>query len=462
MQSLYKKTIRFSILIKLSIFLIGSLLLSTCKKHNDVIIIQQEDAEIAMQWADMTLATIKSSFFKSPTYSSRSLGYMGLAMYECMVHSDPTLRSMGGQLTGLNNLPQPSAGVEYFWPLALNAGQDTLLKLLYPRNENLDDAHTTTIDSLANVIAEKQRKDISSAVVTASEKIGIDIALAIYNWSVTDGGHKGFNRNFDPNYVFPSGPSYWVPPVAGQTVSRYPLHPYWGNNRPFVPANNVIPVPAIVPYSKDPSSAYYKLYNDVYVKNKILTDAEKNIAAWWADDPSETFSPPGHSYNLTTIAIKKANANLPRAGEAYARTGMAVADAFINCWKAKVTYFNERPSSYVRANIDATWTQYWPEPPFPAFPSGHSTQGAAAAIVLTDVFGDNFSFTDNSHTGESRSVPVGVQLNFIRSFNNFWDMAVECAYSRFLGGIHTTQDNQVGLDEGKLIGQNVNKLNWRK
>jgi hypothetical protein len=41
-------------------------------------------------------------------------------------------------------------------------------------------------------------------------------------------------------------------------------------------------------------------------------------------------------------------------------------------------------------------------------------------------------------------------------------MAVECAYSRFLGGIDTTQDNQVGLDEGKLIGQNVNKLNWRK
>jgi hypothetical protein len=462
MPSLYTKTTRSNTLIKLLIFIIALSLFSSCKKSNDVAVTQNKNAEIAIQWADMTLATIKASLFKSPTYSSRSLGYLGLTMYECIVHSDPTLRSMSGQLNGLNNLPLPSPGVDYYWSLALNAGQDTLLKLLYPLNENLGAINTKSIDSLANLIALEERKTVSSSVATASEKIGIDIALAIYNWSLTDGGHKGFNRNFDPNFVFPSGPSYWVPPVAGQTVSRYPLHPFWGNNRTFIPANSIIPVPAIVPYSNDPSSAYYKLYNDVYVKNKILTDAEKNIAAWWADDPSETFSPPGHSYNLTTIAIKNANASLAKAAEAYARTGMAVADAFINCWKAKVTYFNERPSSFVRANIDATWKQYWPEPPFPAFPSGHSTQGAAAATVLTDVFGDNFSFSDNSHTGEWRYVPVAVQLNFTRSFNSFWDMAVECAYSRFLGGIHTVQDNQTGLDEGKLIGQNVNKLNWRK
>jgi hypothetical protein len=89
-----------------------------------------------------------------------------------------------------------------------------------------------------------------------------------------------------------------------------------------------------------------------------------------------------------------------------------------------------------------------------------STGGAAA--VLTDVFGDNFSFSDNSHTGESRSVPVSVQLNSTRSFNSFGDTAVECTYRRFLGSIHTTRDNRVGLDEGKLIGQNINKLNWRK
>jgi hypothetical protein len=461
MQSPSKKTICSIHFIELLIFLIGSSLFSSCKKNNDVTHLN-EDAAIAVQWADMTLTTIKSSFFKSPTYSSRSLGYMGLAMYECIVHGDPSLRSMSGQLNGLNNLPLPSQGVSYDWPLALNAGQDTLLKLLYPRNENLDAENTRLIDTLANLIAEKRRKDLSADVVAASEKIGINIAVAIYNWSLTDGGHQGFKRNFDPSFPFPSGPSYWVPPVGGQTVSQYPLHPHWGNNRTFVPANAMIPVPAIVPYSNNSSSAYYKLYNDVYVKNKILTDAEKNIAAWWADDPSETFSPPGHSYNLTTIAVKKANAGLAKAAEAYARTGMAVADAFIECWKAKYTYFNERPSSYVRATIDANWRQYWPEPPFPAFPSGHSTQGAAAATVLADVFGNNFSFIDNSHTGESRTVPAPVQLNFTRNFTSFWAMAEECAYSRFLGGIHTNQDNQVGLDQGKLIGQNVNKLNWRK
>ena len=64
-------------------------------------------------------------------------------------------------------------------------------------------------------------------------------------------------------------------------------------------------------------------------KNKVLTDEEKNIAAWWADDPTETYSPPGHSYNLATLTVKKANANIVKAAQTYARVGLAVADAFI-------------------------------------------------------------------------------------------------------------------------------------
>ncbi|MFL5773586.1 MAG: phosphatase PAP2 family protein, partial [Flavisolibacter sp.] len=131
-----------------------------------------------------------------------------------------------------------------------------------------------------------------------------------------------------------------------------------------------------------------------------------------------------------------------------------------NCWKAKVVYFNERPSSFVRANINPRWTQYWPEPPFPAFPSGHSTQSAAAAIVLTSMYGDNFSFTDDSHAGAKR---FSAELKFKpRHFESFWAMAEESALSRFLGGIHTRQDNAVGLEQGKKIGGNVNALLWRK
>ena len=166
---------------------------------------------------------------------------------------------------------------------------------------------------------------------------------------------------------------------------------------------------------------------------------------------------------MAAIAARKVNANIVEAAEGFARTGLAVADAFIRCWKAKYIYFNERPSSYIKKNIDPAWQQFWPEPPFPAFPSGHSIQSAAAAEVLTAIYGDHFSFTDHSHEGFRRYDDVRFfNLRYpARTFNSFWEAANECALSRFLGGIHTQQDNDAGAAQGKVIGQNVNALRWR-
>jgi hypothetical protein len=369
---------------------------------------------------------------------------------------------MSGQLNGLT-LPVPPSGEKIHWLIALNAGQDTLLKLLYPVPANSHRYVHEKIDSLYLSVYEEQSKGISKSTIDRSIEWGRNIALAIYNWSLTDGGDKGYTKNFDQTFQFPKGPSYWVPPQRGQTISPYPLHPHWGDNRTFVSANSNLPVPAIVPYSTDTASAYYKLYKAVYDKDKTLTQDEMEMSAWWGDDPTETFSPPGHSYAIASIAVRQAKSNIVLAAESYARTGLAVADAFINCWRAKVVYFNERPSSYVKKNIDSTWIQFWPEPPFPAFPSGHSIQSAAAATVMTALYGDNFGFTDHSHEGHRRYDDVRFfNLRYPpRTFHSFWEAAQECAYSRFLGGIHTQQDNDAGAAEGKIIGEHVNALKWR-
>jgi hypothetical protein len=449
--------LRPTTILALSLALTANMIFS-CKKTD--LGQPDNDTEIATKWADLTLNTIKMSFYRSPTYASRSLAYMGLTMYECVVHADTAMKSMNGQLNGLTNLPLPQPNTKYDWLLVMNAGQQTILKLLYPASINLMPENSDRIDSLYNSILSLKSYGLAQNIVDRSVQLGKDIANSIYNWSQSDGGHDGFQRNFDPTYVFPQGPGYWKPPIGGQTVSAYPLHPRWGENRPFVIANSQLPIPPIVPYSTDPNSEYYKLYEAVYKKNITLTIEEKEIAAWWADDPTETFSPPGHSYNLATIAIKKSGAKYVKAAETYARVGMAVADAFINCWKAKVVYFNERPSGYIQANINPNWFSYWPEPPFPAFPSGHSTQSAAAATVLTSIYGDHFSFTDDSHVGAKRFSP---NLKFpARQFASFWASAEESAYSRFLGGIHTDQDNIKGLEQGKRIGENINALPWRK
>jgi hypothetical protein len=452
------------------IWLVGlSLILVTACKKTDAPVYQDppsiatEKADVASHWADLTLYTIQFSRFNSPTYTSRSLGYLGLAMYESIVPGDSTHNSLSGQLNGLT-LPKPDASKKYQWVLSMNAAVDTLLKLLYPVPDNSHRLIHERMDSLYGAVHAKYAADLDPAVEARSVQFGRDIALALYQWSVSDGGDKGFSRHFDPTFPFPSGPSYWVPPVRGQVVSLYPLHPHWGHNRTFLVSDSNIAIPPIEPYSTDTASRYYKMYREIYDHDPQLTLAERETAAWWGDDPTESASPPGHSFYLTGIAITQSNASLMKAAEAYARTGMAVADAFIHCWKVKYTYFNERPSSYAHNNFDVKFVQFWPEPPFPAFPSGHAIQSAAAATVQTDLFGDNFAFTDRIHEGHRRYDDLRfLDLTYpARHFNSFIEAALECGYSRLLGGIHTSQDNDAGRKDGLKIGEHVNNLRWTK
>jgi hypothetical protein len=421
--------------------------------------VQRAPYEVAIAWADMTLKIIKTTPANSPTFASRNLGYLGLTMYESVVNGSTIHKSLVNQLNDLTSLPVPEADKEYTWHLTLNASQAFLLKKLYgyTKNENL-----LRIDSLEAVIyAEALAGDVDKETADRSVQFGQDIANAIFEWSKTDGGHEGYLHNFDPAYVFPSGASYWTPPTDGQSTSLYPLHPYWGNNRTFLVANSTLPVPQLLSYSTDPSSDYYKQFLEVYEKSKILTQEEKEISAWWGDDPTQTTSPPGHSYNLATIAIKTSKLDLFTTAEVYAKVGIATADAFINCWKCKYVYHAERPFPYIKAFIDDTYQKFWPEPPFPAFSSGHSTQAAAVATVLEGVFGENFKIADNTYEGR-KNVFQGVSIQFkTRSFNSIWEVAEECAYSRFLGGIHTRQDNEQGATQGIQIGNNISDLAWR-
>lgn len=416
------------------------------------------DQQVAIEWANMTLQTILASPNNTPTYSSRALAYMGITMYESVVHSSPKHRSLARQLNGLTTLPQPETGQVYNWPLVLNAGQYYMLHKLYAHAPRYARAQVTT---LYTTIAAQYSARESADVVERSTQYGWALASTIFDWSKTDGGHEGYTRNFDLNYQVPKGNSYWVSPKNVKS-SGFPLHPTWGANRTFTPASGQLAVPLLIPYSTNPASTYYKEFATVFEKSKTLTNEQKEIALWWSDDPVLTFSPPGHSYNLATTVIKLAKANLVKAAETYARVGMCVADAFIHCWKCKYTYHRERPSTFIMANMAKDWKPYWPEPPFPAFPSGHATQAAAATTALAQLYGENFELTDSTHYGHPRdSVVPDVDFK-PRHFKGFSQIAIECANSRFYGGIHTLLDNKVGLAEGKKVGSHVNALSWYK
>ena len=440
-------------LIIIGLFL-GIVSMNSCKEK--VII---SDQDLTTKWADMTLFITKNTPANTPTYSSRCLGYIGLTMYESVVNGYPNYQSLSGQLAGLDSLPKPENGQKYDFRLSLNAAQSSILKNIYNQTS---DKNKLKIDSLENSIKEYYtQKNNDKALTDRSIKYGQAIALRIFEWSKTDGGHRGYLKNFDKKMVYSKRAGCWNPPLYGQSFSHYPLHPHWGENRTFLIQNHQIKDPKIIPYDTLPSSEYYQQFLRTYNQKNKLTQAQKEAAIWWSDDPDETFTPPGHSYYLATLVIKKANPDLIKCSETYAKVGLAVADAFINCWKWKYKFFSERPNNYVNQHIDERWESFWPDPPFPAFPSGHAIQAAATATVLTDLYGNKFSFTDNAHVGRKRDDLRNVDYKE-RRYNSFWEVAQETANSRFYGGIHIPQDNERGLEKGKEVGQNINHLKWKK
>ncbi|MGB7396050.1 MAG: phosphatidic acid phosphatase, partial [Pricia sp.] len=85
------------------------------------------------------------------------------------------------------------------------------------------------------------------------------------------------------------------------------------------------------------------------------------------------------------------------------------------------------------------------------YTSGHSVVSGAASVALTDIFGDDFAFDDDTE------VPYGLP---VRSFTSFRQAADEAAISRMYGGIHYRAAIEVGVEQGRDLGNFVvDKLN---
>lgn len=413
--------------------------------------------ELVGQWIDLTLHILQYTPANSPTFAARSLGYIGLTMYESCVPGLPSHLSMARALQGLDSLPLPETSQSYDWALSLNAGQAEILRLVY---QQTSDENKYKIDSLeARLMHSLLLSDEQQ--VQRSVTFGREIARAIYQWSTTDGGHRGYLKNFDKTLVLPTHPGAWQPPWFAQSFSHFPLHPHWGQNRTFVAENSRLPLPVMITYDTTPGSLYHQQFMAVYEQEKNLTIEQKQAAIWWSDDPDDTCTPPGHSYYLAGLVLKQKRPDLITCAETMARLGLALADAFTNCWKWKYHFFSERPNTFITRFIDPEWESFWPDPPFPAFPSGHAIQAGAAATIMEQLYGPDITLTDSLHLRRVRDRLR--QVDFVpRSFTSFWQIAQETANSRFYGGIHTPQDNDVGLAQGKIIASNVNKLPWRR
>jgi membrane-associated phospholipid phosphatase len=149
------------------------------------------------------------------------------------------------------------------------------------------------------------------------------------------------------------------------------------------------------------------------------TAQQIDAARYWATDA------PSIRWELfleDEIAAHRLSA--PHAARARAYLSAAMYDAFVACWDTKFAYWVARPIT-----MDPSLKTVFSTPPFPSYPSGHSTQSSAAAEVMAELFPDRAAF--------------------------YHARAEEASLSRVWAGVHYRFDVVAGEALGKRVGEAV-------
>ena len=382
----------------------------------------------------------------SPPVSSRIYIYLTVAGYEAAIHDNPQYVTLAGQLKGLQPVPKPEPAQEYCFPLASVEAILTVGKALVFSEEKMEAFHT-------EMMQEFHDAGIPDEVFDRSTAYGQAVAKHILAWSSQDNYKQ--SRSF-PKYSIENDPSTWKPTPPAYMDA---VEPHWAKIRTIViDSCGQFRPSAPTAFSTDKNSTFFKEAYEVYSVGKNLTTEQREIASFWDCNPfvmnvkghvmfaTKKISPGGHWMNITRVARQKVNADFVQSAEAYAMVSAALMDGFISCWEEKYRSKLIRPETYINEHIDEDWVPLLQTPPFPEYTSGHSVISAAAAVTLTHLFGDNFSFVD------STEVEFGLTA---RRFNSFKEASEEAAISRLYGGIHYRPAIENGVIEGRNLGEFV-------
>ncbi|MGN6494996.1 MAG: vanadium-dependent haloperoxidase [Agriterribacter sp.] len=317
-------------------------------------------------------------------------------------------------------------------------------KQMLPSGYMLEEDQKKYIENLKkNGINEKE---INDAIAVAE-----DIAAQVVDWSKTD---DYFKLSAKVRYTPLKGDAYWYPTPPGYLEA---VEPNWKTVRPMIidSAAQFKPLPPVA-FSKDSTSHFYKLAKEVYDASLNLNEQQRTVAGFWDCNPFaiessghmmigfKKMSPGGHWMNITGIACKTAKLSFEQSVAAHLVVAVTLMDAFISCWDEKYRSNRIRPETYINRYIDRKWIPLLQTPPFPEYTSGHSVISGAAAEVLTYIFGDGFTFVDDSEVLFDLAP---------RTFYSFRKAADEAAISRLYGGIHYMDAITNGVSQGKNVGE---------
>ncbi|MEM9929001.1 MAG: vanadium-dependent haloperoxidase [Bacteroidota bacterium] len=417
----------------------------------------QQSRDLVTDWTATLLEAERYAQGLRPNASARALAYIYLAAYE----------------TSLPFLEEYASCTTLFPDLRIVSGQNLDLDLEFA----LHSSFTVVVRHFIANLPPDQREALDQFIVDNDNRIiqGLDqtkivvsrswgqyVARQVIEYSQTDAEAEAQILEPQPlSYEPPVAPGYWTYSADPERA----LFPYWERVRTFVvPVEATTTVPPME-YSLEVGSPYRNEMEEVYTANNaaLAENGEQLwIAEFWSDDVvGLMMSPPARQIAIAIQLVEQYDLELGEALYLLLKTGFALNDAAVACWKYKYQHMVMRPSVYIQTNIDPNYQTNlfrfidWPNPTFPSYPSGHSTFASAAAGVFIDAFGNQTNFTDRTHEGrtEFRGEP--------RTFSSFEQLADENAFSRIPLGVHIRIDCTEGLRLGYEIADGVNQLELR-
>ena len=319
---------------------------------------------------------------------------------------------------------------------AVMAAYGTLVNLYPAQKQDLDQKRDTSLDFIASGAARE-----NSVSIARGMEWGLTVAESMWQWRATDGFTPA-----PPPFLGGTAVGEWrpTPPVfASGAVPQFAYMTPWVIQSPsqFRPAGP--PALTGAQYAADLNES--KLMGEA--TSLARTSDQTMLSQFWASASSA-------NYNWNQVALSlgaERHLTFSEQARLLALMNVAIADAGIACWEAKYHYVFWRPVTAVPlAGTDGNpataaepgWSPLLITPPFPEYPSGHSSVSGAAAAILASYFGENSSFsvpTDSSVPGLA-----GV----VRTFSSFTAATDEVNNARVFGGIHF----RTAVNDGRSLG----------
>ncbi len=431
---------------KYLVMALTSLVLWSCKKEAPIVI----TADDYRNGVDKVTEIMVHDIF-SPPVAARIYAYPNIAAYEIVAQKDSSLRSLAGQIKHLKPIPTTTDPAVNYQLAALVAHMDVSKSVVF--SEERMEAYR---DSLYAVWKKQNPEEFM-----ASEAYGMEVAAFIKEWM--DGDNYKETRTMPKFTVITEDPARWQPTPPAYMDG---IEPHWNKIRPFVldSASQFKPVPPPA-FSMEEGTDFHKELMEVYTVGKEISEKgdaseEVAIAQFWDCNPyvsvtrghlmfaTKKITPGAHWMGIAEIATRNTESDFNNTVYAYTKTSIGIFDGFISCWDEKYRSNLIRPETLINQHLDENWKPILQTPPFPEYSSGHSVVSGASAMVLTNVYGDNFEFLDDTE------IPYGLP---VRSFPSFIKAAQEAAISRMYGGIHYRAAIEEGLHQGMKVGTLVNE-----